>query len=377
MSKKATLVNQVTGPLFIDIANAYISKFDEVILITGSIEPTSAELDSRIKVLMKCKYKRNKGHLRIYTWLLFFMQIFVYILFNKNHGKILFVSNPPLLPFLGSNFSDRKNFDFDVLVYDVYPDALSNFGYIKEGSLLYRLWDRMNKKVYLKATRVFTISNVMQKVISRTIEKDKVEVIYPWVDMSFIKPIEKENNWFVKEQGLLDKKVILYSGNMGITHDLMTVLKTAKKLSLITNNFHFLFIGDGAQKEKLVAYKEDNKLSNVTFLPYQASEILPFSFASADFGIVSLGKGAEGLSVPSKTFYMLATGSAIISISKPNSEVSNLLRDNSCGVSIGPSDYQSLFEFLISIGDSDLKKYKENSRSLSNHFTHKNAYKFL
>lgn len=377
MTKKATLFNQVTGPLFIDIANAYAKEFDNVVLITGSIEPTSAQLDASIKVVMKCKYKRNKGYLRIYTWLLFFGQSFFYLLFKKSHGKLLFVSNPPLLPFLGSIFSARSKFDYDVLVYDVYPDALSNFGYINEGSSLYRFWDRTNEKVYRRATRVLTISNVMKQVVARTAQKDKVEVIYPWVDISFIKPIEKEGNWFVAKHNLLDKKVILYSGNMGITHDLMTVLKTAKDLSNSINNFHFLFIGDGAQKESLVKYKEDNKLNNVTFLPYQNPEVLPFSFASADFGIVSLGKGAEGLSVPSKTFYMLATGSAIISISKPDSEVSNLVQENNCGVSILPSDHERLLEFLTSFNDGDLKKYKQNSRNLSNSFTHKNAYKFL
>jgi glycosyltransferase involved in cell wall biosynthesis len=377
MNNKATLFNQVTGPLFIDIANAYVSEYDEVILITGSVEPTSAELKPNIKIILKCKYKRNKGYLRILTWLLFYIQSFIYILFKKSHGKILFVSNPPLLPFLGSNFYCSKNLDYDVLIYDVYPDVLSNFGYIKEGSFLYRFWDRINEKIYLRATRVFTISNVMKEVISRTAEKDKVEVIYPWVDISFIKPIEKENNWFLKEHGLLDKKVILYSGNMGVTHDLKTVLKTAKKLNASINNFHFLFIGDGAQKDSLVTYKEDNNLTNVTFLPYQDPEVLPFSFGSADFGIVSLGKGAEGLSVPSKTFYMLATGAAIISISKLNSEVSNLVKENNCGVSILPSDHENLLEFLTSINDNDLKKYKQNSINLSNHFTHKNAYKFL
>jgi glycosyltransferase involved in cell wall biosynthesis len=235
----------------------------------------------------------------------------------------------------------------------------------------------MNEKVYRKATRVFTISNVMKKFIARTAAADKIEVIYPWVDVSFIKPIDKEDNWFVKKHNLLDKRVILYSGNMGITHDLMTVLKTAKELDTSSNNFHFLFIGGGAQKETLVAYKEDNKLSNVCFLPYQNSEVLPFSFASADFGIVSLGKGAEGLSVPSKTFYMLAAGSAIISISKSDSEMSNLVRENNCGVSILPSENLILLQFLTSISDNDLKKIKENSRDLSNHFTNKNAYKFL
>ena len=377
MTKKATLINQVTGPLFIDIANAYAKEYDKVKLVTGSIEPTSTKLDDSIEIILKCKYKRNKGFLRIYTWILFYVQCFIYFLTRKDHGKVLLVTNPPILPFLGAILLNRKKINFDVLVYDIYPNALSNFGYIKEISLIYRFWERINKKVYLKANRVITISNIMKEVLAKTVKKSKIEVIYPWVDLSFIKPIKKQENWFVNKHNLLGKKVILYSGNMGKTHDLMTVLKTAKKLNNLTNNFHFLFIGDGAQKLYLERYKENNKLNNVTFLPYQDPNVLPFSFASADLGIVSLGIGAEGLSVPSKTFYMLASGLAIISISSSSSEVSNLIQENNCGVCVLPSDYLSLFEFLTSLTDNDLKTFRRNSRSLSNHFSNTNANKFL
>ena len=85
MGKKITLFNQVSGPLFIDIANACLEKYEEVILITGNIEPTYARLDDKIKVIRKIKYKRNKAYLRISTWLIFYIQCFLYLLFNKEH----------------------------------------------------------------------------------------------------------------------------------------------------------------------------------------------------------------------------------------------------------------------------------------------------
>ena len=90
-----------------------------------------------------------------------------------------------------------------------------------------------------------------------------------------------------------------------------------------------------------------------------------------------MGKGAEGLSVPSKTFYMLASGAAIISISTQGSEVSNLIQEYNCGVSIQPTNDLDLFNFLTSVSDEMIKKYKTNSRNLSSKFTSKNANKFL
>lgn len=378
MNKKAVLINQVTGPLFIDIANQYIKEYEEVVLITGSIEETYSKLNSKIKVIYRQKYIRKKSYTRIYTWLFFYLQCYAYLIFNelKVH-KVLLVSNPPVLFFLGSFLLKRKKIEFDVLIYDVYPDTLSNFGYLKTNSFLYKLWDNLNNKSYKNANRIITISNVMKRLISRNVNINRIEVIYPWVDTSFIKPLTKSNNWFVKKYNLLEKRVILYSGNMGATHDLMTPLKAAKKLIKTHPEFHFLYVGDGVKKKELMSYKLNNNLTNVTFLPFQNSEDLPYSFTSSDFGIVSLGTGAEGLSVPSKTFYFLAAGSAIIAITEKGSEIDVLVKNNNCGISIEPNDIDALIKFLIETSSNEIINFKKNSRFLSKNFTPLNSKKFL
>ena len=322
MSKRIILINQATGPLFIDMANEKEKKYSDVTLVTGKVMPTYAKLDSKINVVFKKKYNNLKNYFRVYTWLVFFFQSLFYIMFRRKIDKVLFVSNPPVLPFVGLFLSSIKKFEYDVLVYDIYPDALLNFGYITEKSIIYRFWEKMNKKTYKSANRIFTISEFMKKVISRTATEKEIEVVYPWVDTSFIVPKNKSDNWFVEKHNLLDKKVVLYSGNMGITHDLMVVLQAAKVLlEKKDERFQFLFIGDGVQLKDLMKFKEDNLLENLSFLPYQDADVLPFSFTSADFGIVSLGTGAEGLSVPSKMFYLLAAGCSVISISDKGSEI--------------------------------------------------------
>lgn len=379
MSKKITLLNQVTGPLFIDIANEYAKTYNEVILVTGVLEPTYAKLNDKVKIVYKTAYKRNKSYFRILTWLLFFVETYCYFFFkNQVEGEeALIVTNPPILPFLGSNFFPKRKIKFKVLVYDVYPDALSNFHYIKKTSFIYRYWDRMNEKSYKNADEIITISSVMKNVVSRNVESSKINIIYPWVDTSFIKPIKKEDNWFVKKHNLSEKKIVLYSGNMGATHDLMTPLKVAKEIHETNKEFHFLFIGDGVQKSLLMKYVAENRLRNVTFLPFQESEVLPYSFASADFGIVSLGAGAEGLSVPSKTFYFLAAGAVIIAISEKGSEIEKIVSNNDCGISLATGDVVKMSDFLKTIPKNKFEIKKENSRVLSEKFTIKNAQIFV
>ena len=377
MTRKIILINQVAGPLFIDIANEYIKKYNDVLLITGSVEETYAALDVKIRVLYRCKFNRTLGIYRIYTWALFYLQCYFYLFFSasSNH-KVLLVTNPPLTLFLGSYLLQRKKVEYDILVYDIYPDALVKFGYLKISSLLYKLWDNLNEKSYNNAARIITISNVMRQLISRNVNSERIEVIYPWADISFIKPLPKKDNWFIKKHKLSEKRVVLYSGNMGATHDLMTSLRAAKKLVKTNPEFHFVYIGDGVQKKAMIDFKQKNNLSNVTLLPYQNANVLPFTFTSADFGIVSLGTGAEGLSIPSKTFYFLAAGTALLAITQKGSEIDLLVTDNNCGITIEPDNVDLLVNVLLKTTLNDVEVYGNNSRELSKRFTLLNAEKF-
>ena len=372
------LVNHVTGPLFIDIANEYANSHDSVVLITGAIEPTYAELDSSITVIRKTRYKRKLSYFRILTWLSFYLNVYVHLLLKgKSYSKALLVTNPPIMPFIGARLLPTKKIEFDILVYDIYPDALANFGYIRTTSFLYKAWDKMNRVSYENAERVITISSVMKEVISRNLQEEKIEIIYPWVDTGFIKPMNKEDNWFVKEYRLEEKTVLMYSGNMGATHDLLTPLKVSKTIQESHPNYHFLYIGDGVQKKGLMKFVNQNQLKNVTFLPFQKPETLPFSFASADFGIVSLGIGAEGLSVPSKTFYFLSAGVSIMAITRKESEIDRLVSNHNCGVSVEAENMEEMIRVLTTTSALDISTYKKNSRKLSAEFTVKNAKEFL
>ncbi|MUP39642.1 glycosyltransferase family 4 protein [Labilibaculum euxinus] len=375
--KKITIINQSSGYLTVDMANVFAEKYEEVVLVTGKIDYNNSRLNENVKIVKKIKYRRNKSYLRVLTWVIFQMQSFLYILFNVKYGRLFFVTNPPITPFLGSFFLNLRNLEYDILVYDIYPDALLNFGYVKTTSVIYKYWTKLNYKAYKNADRIFTISKVMKNVLAEEASVNKIEVVYPWVDTSYIRPIDKKDNWFAKKYNLLDKKVILYSGNMGLTHDLNTILLVAKELNCSKSEYHFLFVGDGAQKKELKRFSETNKLSNVTFLPYQDADVLPYSFSSADYSIISLGKGMEGLSVPSKSFYYFAAGSAIISISEKGSEIENLVNKFNLGISVVPGEKAQLRTFLKDTNDSKLKEYKENSRDLSQKFTKGNARKFI
>ena len=376
--KTYVFVNQVTGPLFIDILNDFAKKEDcKVILLTGEIEKASASLDPSIEVKYLVKYNRMKAIYRIYTWLMFTIQAFWKLLFLDKSSELFLVSNPPFVPMLGLVFKKFFNQTFHLLIYDIYPDALVNFGYIKKDSFIYKLWAKINKKQFTEAETVFTISENMSQTILQYAPEIKSVVVHNWVDTSFIKPLDKLENWFVDKYDLQDKFVVMYSGNLGQTHDLESLIEAANLLK-DQKQIQFLIIGEGVKKELLMKMVESYQLKNILMLPFQDPEVIPFSMTAADIGVVTLGVGAEALSVPSKTYYMLGAGNCILAIAAEQSELGNLVETYECGSMCNPGNARAIADFILEMEEnrSEFRKKCENARRASEDFTIKNALKF-
>jgi glycosyltransferase involved in cell wall biosynthesis len=215
------------------------------------------------------------------------------------------------------------------------------------------------------------------RLIAQGCEKYKLTTISNWVDSSFIKPLEKEDNTFIKEHNLQDKFIIIYSGNMGSTHDIESLVFVAEKLQSHLD-IHFVIIGDGIKRSKIERIIHEKSIRNITLLHLQPSHVLPYSLTSGDLAYITLDEGAESASVPSKLFYMLAAGCGIVSVSSIKSELGALTKFYNFGEVFSPGDIESISEFIIDCKNHPLKmnEYKRNARKASFDFTPENAIQF-
>lgn len=79
----------------------------------------------------------------------------------------------------------------------------------------------------------------MRSAVAQYVDVEKIKVIYNWVHTEHIKPIEKIDNIFLKEHHLEDKFIVLYSGNMGMTHDIDILVDVAKNLLILKKFISF------------------------------------------------------------------------------------------------------------------------------------------
>ena len=373
--KRIILINQVAGPMFVDIANRYVQLGYEVRLLTGQLKEVGNKIDLAVKLNKCVKYRRNNHLSRIVSWVRFTVQAW-YLLQKMNlDSEVMLVSNPPLVPLLSYYFRNKSNLHFRILIYDIYPNILTYSGFLSENTYLYRWWAKTNIESFIWADRLFTISNGMRDVLSEYAPAQRWEVIYPWVDHSFIKPLPKKDNWFIKKHHLEDKIIVEYSGNMGTTHNLTTIIKVAEELR-DNNKYHFVFIGDGIEKQKLIDYSVTQKLRNTLFLPWLEEEDLPFSIPAGDLGIVSLVDDASNLSIPSKSFYQMAAGNAIICIADIKSELAKIVLENKCGKVFSQSATEDIVNYLQCLTAAEIECFGRNSREASKKYTKENVKLF-
>ena len=171
------------------------------------------------------------------------MQALLFIIFKGRKADLFITTNPPLGVFI-PYFCKNK---YSLLIYDIYPDVLIEYKILSKESLITKFWEKTNKKIFANAQKVFTISDGMKNLISKYVDPDKIEIVPCWTDNTFLKPVPKEDNIFIKEQGVEGKFLVIYSGNLGFTHDIEVLVDLAERVK--RENIFFFIIGEGDKKK--------------------------------------------------------------------------------------------------------------------------------
>jgi glycosyltransferase involved in cell wall biosynthesis len=366
-------INQSSGYLMVDIVNAYSEAGYLCVLITGSLVQRNQPLNKKVKVRKIIRYNNNTSLKRIFTWGWGTVQIFLMILFKYHKAHLFIVSNPPfaaLLPLILRN-------SFTLLIFDVYPDAITELGILKRQSPIIRLWTKASQRVFARSKNIFTITEGMKELIRSYAGEKQITVVPLWTDNEFLKPLPDEENSFIKQHKLTGKFVVLYSGNIGLSNDVEVLADVAKLVNM--KNIIFVIIGSGARKKQLEDRVKKEGINNFLILPWQDVTCLPFTLSAARLAVVALGKGASKLAIPSKLYSLLSVGVPILGITGQDSDLRQFIEKNEIGRCFLPENKEEIAGFIIHLASHpDLCKIMiNNALKTSRFYTNKNVAKFL
>ena len=261
---------------------------------------------------------------------------------------LLVVTNPPLLPFSALIVKLLKRCRYVLLVHDVYPDALSVMNIIKPSSLVYKIWENLNRKLYKYASQIIVLGRDMSKLLQDKGYTDELKVclIHNWADIETISPQLKSNNILIKEYSLANKFVFLYAGNMGRTHGIETLAEVVNILKH-KQSLHFIFIGFGAKKSWLEDYKSKHQLNNVSIFSMtrpRSEQVI--SLNACDVAVIAFSPGMSGISVPSRMYNHMAAGRPIIALADRSSELAMVIEEEKIGWVVPPNDFERLLAVI-------------------------------
>ncbi len=241
----------------------------------------------------------NKGSfIRILDFISFAITSFIASLFIKT--DIIIATSPQFFTAVSGCFAafcKRKPWIMEVR--DMWPESIVAVGAMKPGFLLSCL-EWVELFLYRNANTLVVLTDAFKKkIIQKGIAARKIKVVKNGVNLKHFRPNGQKKN-LLKSLHLEGKFVVGYIGTHGMAHQLAFILDCA---SSANKDVHFLFLGEGAEKEKLLKKHRREQIDNATFLSAVSKEEIPNYIDIIDVALVNLKKCDTFKSViPSKIF---------------------------------------------------------------------------
>ncbi|QYO67346.1 glycosyltransferase family 4 protein [Leptolyngbya sp. 7M] len=307
-------------------------------------------------------FDKNVIPLRVVNMLTLGASVFFAALRRFRRGdKVLVVTTPPTMPFVVAIASLIKGAGYTLLIHDSYPEILVAARKTRPESLFFKTASVANRWLYKHCAKIIVVGRDMEEMTRHKTHGLDIPIVYipNWAELETVSPAPREENTLIKELGIQEKVIFLYAGNMGYPNDMESLIECAKRLQDEGQQKpHFVFLGSGVKRKWLEREVAANGLENVTILdPRPRSEQQEFLNA-CDIAIVSLVSNMKGVSMPSRTYNILAAGKPILAITEPGSEIDLVVKENAVGWSVFPQKPEELYVTIQQIV-SEHDKYAE------------------
>jgi glycosyltransferase involved in cell wall biosynthesis len=294
---------------------------------------------------------KNVIPFRLINMLTLSASIFFKALFNfKTGDRILVVTTPPSLPFITALAALFRGAAYTLLIHDNYPEILIAVEKAKADSLLVKTLGFFNRWLYKYASKIIVVGRDMKELVEeKTSGLDiPIATIPNWAELETVEPKPRAENKLLQELNLSAKFVFLYAGNMGYPNDLESILWCAEKLQ-DDERFHFVFLGAGVKRKWLEREVYERGFRNVTILDPRPRSEQNIFLNACDVGIVSLVKKMWGVSMPSRTYNILAVGKPILALTEADSELARVVAEENVGWNVAPNEPEKLLETIYRI----------------------------
>ena len=326
-------------------------------------------------VRVKTYIAANKGSIkRIFDFLSFMFSATFASFFIRKVDVIVATSPQFFTAVAGFTSSKLKGVPWVFELRDIWPESIVTVGSMQRG-LLIALLEKIEKFLYKNADLIVPVTTSFSKyLIDLGVEKNKIHVVTNGIDHNiFFK--QQKNQLLLDELRLENQFIVGYIGTHGLAHSLETIIQAALlcEKDPLTKDVYFLFVGDGAEKDRLEKIADDLNIQNVMFLPSVSKNKISDFWSILDVTIIHLKNQKLFRSViPSKLFEAIGMGIPVLLGLK--GEAADLTLKFSVGQLFEPEDPKMLYESIrnLKLDPVKLQQMQESSRIATKQFSRVN-----
>jgi glycosyltransferase involved in cell wall biosynthesis len=275
---------------------------------------------------------------------------------NQKFDLVLYSTPPITFGKVISYIKKRDNAYSYLLLKDIFPQNAIDMKMMKKGGLLHRYFLSKERKLYQISDTIGCMSEANVDFVlnhNPEVDKNKVEV-----NPNSIEPLEiyysaEEKAAIRTKYNIpLDKKVLVYGGNLGkpqgVDFLLETMANTAHKEAF------FLIVGDGTEFPKLKKWFDTSNPSNAMLLQRLPKDDYDKMLASCDVGLIFLDKSFLIPNFPSRLLSYLEMKKPIIAATDPNTDIGDIIEKSGCGYKVLAGDVAQMTQSIDKLLEEDL-----------------------
>ncbi len=248
-------------------------------------------------------------------------------------------TSPQLLVGLTAWWLSRvKRVPFILEIRDLWPESIFASGIGGKQSLLYSTLQKLAAFLYRTSDHIVVVTPAFKRelVSQWKVNPEKISVVQNGVETDLFAPESDGTDW-KSDLVLLGKFVVSFIGTIGAAHGLGVVLEAAARLEQTEPNIVFLFVGEGAEKDRLIQAARERKLGNVRFISQQPREKIAAVIRASDVCLVVLRKADIFQTViPTKMLEFLSCGRPVIL--GVDGQARELLEEARAGIYVEPEN---------------------------------------
>lgn len=240
-------------------------------------------------------FPNRKAHERMLNYSSFCVSAAATGLFLSRPDVVIATSPQLLVGLSGWWIARLKRAPFVFEVRDLWPESLAAVGMSDANSLLHRALATIAGFLYRRCDHVVVVTPAFEDYLVERwrVPREKISVIENGVETQLFAPESSTGETptsLRSELGAEGKYVVSYIGTMGMAHGLETIIAAAAQLKDPHPEIVFVMIGEGADKERLLALARERGLDNLRFVDQQPRERIPAYIAASDVCLVPLKK---------------------------------------------------------------------------------------